>query len=55
MTRNISCFYYLTFKTNVLLVIYTVLTNILAYIEAAIPTWFHSSTYPNDTLAHYVS
>ena len=51
----ISCFYYLIFKTDVLYVIYTVLTNILTYVDTAIPTWCYSSTYPKDTLADYVS
>ena len=51
----ISCFYYWNFKTVVLYVICTVLTNILTYVETAIPTRCYSSTYPNDTLANYVS
>ena len=51
----LSTFYYLKFKTDVLQVIYTVLTNILIYIETAIPTSCYFSTYPKDTLANYVS
>ena len=51
----ISCFYYWKFKTDVLEVIYTVLTNILTYAETTIPTWCYFSTYPKDTLANYVS
>ena len=51
----ISCFYYWTIKTDVLSVTDTVLTNILTYVETAIPTWCYSSTYPKDTLANYVS
>ena len=51
----ISCFHYWIFKTDVLEVIYTALTNILTYVETAIPTWCYFSTYPKDTLANYVS
>ena len=50
----ISCFYYWKFWTVVLYVTYAVLTNILTYVETAIPTWCYSSTYPKDTLANYV-
>ena len=51
----ISCFYYLIFKTDVLFVIYTALTNTLTYVETAISSWCNFSTYPKDTLANYVS
>ena len=51
----VSCFYYWKFKTDVLLVTYAVLTNILTYVETAIPTWSCSSTYPKHTLANYIS
>ena len=48
-------FFYWKFKTDALYVIYTVLTNILTYVEIGIPTWYYFSTYPKDTLANYVS
>ena len=51
----IKCFYYWKLKTDVFSVTYTVLTNILTYVETAIPTWCYSSTYPKDTLANYIS
>ena len=51
----ISSFYFWKFKTDILYVRNTVLTNILTYVETAIPTWCYSSTYPKDTLANYVS
>ena len=51
----LSTFYYLKFKTDVLQVIYTVLTNILTYVEIGIPTWYYFSTYPKDTLTKYIS
>ena len=51
----ISCFCDWKFKTDVLLVEYTVYTNILTYVESAIPTWCYSSKYPKCTLANYVS
>ena len=31
------------------------LTNILIYVETAIPTLCYSSSYPKDTLANYVT
>ena len=49
------CFYYWKNMIDVLKVIYKVVTNILTYVETAIPTWCYSSTYPRDTLANYVS
>ena len=51
----LSSFYYWKFKTDVLLVRLTLLTNILTYVETAIPTSCYSSTYPKDTLANYIS
>ena len=48
-------FFYWKFKTDVLQVIYTVLTNILTYVETGIPNWYYFSTYPKDTLAKFVS
>ena len=51
----LSCFYYWKCKTDLLYVTYTVLTNILTYVETAIPTRCYSSTYPKDTLGNYVS
>ena len=51
----LSCIHYWKFKTDVLKVTYTVLTNILTYFEIGIPTWCYSSTYPKDTLLNYVS
>ena len=38
-------------KTDVHSVTYPVLTNILTYVETALPTWCYSSTYNKDTLA----
>ena len=55
MSRVLSCFYYWKCKTDLLLVTYTVLTNISTYFEAAISTRGYSSTYPKVTLANYVS
>ena len=42
-------------KDRLTLVTYTVLTNILSYVETAIPNWCYSSTFPKDILANYVS
>ena len=44
-------FFHWKFKTDVLQVIYTVLTNIFTYVETGILTWYYFSTYPKDTLA----
>ena len=51
----LTCFYYWKFKTDVHYVTYTVLTNILTYVETAIPTWCYSSTYSKETWTNYVS
>ena len=51
----LNSFYYWKFMIDERYVTYTVLTNILTYIETAIPTWCYSSTYPKGTLANYVS
>ena len=50
----LSCFYYGKCRTDLLYVTYTVLRNILTYVETAIPTWCYYSTYPKDSLANYV-
>ena len=51
----LSCFYYWKCKTDLLEVTYTVLTNILTYVETALPTKCYFSTYPKDILTNYVS
>ena len=51
----LSTFLYWKFKTDVLQVIYTVLTNILTYVETGIPNRYYFSTYPKDTLDKYFS
>ena len=50
----LSCFYYWNCKTDLIEVTYSVLTNILIYVETAIPTWCLSASYPKFPLACYV-
>ena len=50
----LSFLYYWKCKPDLLQVTYTVLTNILTYVETAKQTWCYSSTYPKTTLANYV-
>ena len=51
----LSCIYYWKCKTDLPYVTYTVLTNILTYVETAIPTRCYSSTYPKAILSNNVS